>query len=280
LTGWNDDGYDAEDIEKGMKAIEGWLTSPTLDLALNGPRNDDEIAFDWIIRNNYDTLVYFLLLIWIELGERFPALIMRAYSFASKNRKVSALQTLLRYKADIEAVDPDGRTALIDRIMNRDFDGVRMLLQYGAEPNGGDKPHRPRPLLVAMWMGEYNIAEFLLHNGATVDALDRRGFSVMWWACNSGELGIVDLVLRHNAAINQFGPDGMTPLLYCAKKGKIELARFLIHRGARINPPALMPAARDGSLRSPFLLYEGGADIGLTDNRGRRARSGNRRRLP
>ncbi|CAG7989815.1 unnamed protein product [Penicillium nalgiovense] len=247
MSGWNDDGYDAEEIEKGMKAIEGWLTSPTLDLALSGPGNDDEIAFDWIIRNNYDTLLYFLLLIWIELGERCPAVIMRAYSFASKNRKVSALQTLLRYEADIEAVDPNGRTALIDRIMNRDFDGVRMLLQYGAEPNGGDKPPRPRPLLVAMWMGEYTIAEFLLQNGATVDALDRQGFSVMWWACNSGELGIVDLVLRHKAAINKFGPDGMTPLLYCTKKGKVEIARFLMHRGANINRPALMPAARDDS---------------------------------
>lgn len=271
LSGWNDADHDADEIQKSMKAVERWLTSLTLDLAPNGPREDDEIAFDWIIRNNYHALLYCLLLIWIDLGERCPTLIMRAYSFASNNRSVAAFRTLLRYNADIEAVDPDGRTALIDRIVNRDLDGAKMLLRYGAEPNGGDGSHRLRPLLLTLGMGEYDIAELLLQNGATVDVVDRRGFSVMWWACDSGKLDIVDLVLRHKADIDPVGPDGLTPLLYCAKKGKVEMAQFLMDNGANINAgdtddwTALMPGAEDDSLRTPPLLLEGGSDIDVTD---------------
>ncbi|KAJ5192513.1 hypothetical protein N7449_008655 [Penicillium cf. viridicatum] len=286
LSGWNDADHNEDEVQKSMKAVESWLTSPTLDLAPNEPMDDDEIAFDWIIRNNYHALLYFLLLIWIDLGERCPALIMRAYSFASKNRSVSAFRTLLRYNADIDAVDSHGRTALIDRIMNRDLDGARILLQYGTKPNGGDGSHRLRPLLLTLGMGEYDIAELLLQNGAAVDILDRRGFSVMWWACNSGKLEIVDLVLRHKAAIDPVGPDGLTPLLYCARKGNGDMVKFLIDKGANINAgdmddrTALMSAVANNSSRSPPLLLEGGANIDVTGNEGRTTGFGDRRRLP
>ncbi|KAJ5372555.1 hypothetical protein N7517_004561 [Penicillium concentricum] len=255
LSGWNDPDNDAEEIRRSVKAIEGWLTSPTLDFALNWTRDDDEIAFDWIIRNNYHALLYFLLLIWIELGERCPTLIMRAYSFASKSRSVLAFQTLLSYKADIDAADLDICTALIDRILKRDLDGARILLQYGAEPNGGDQPHMPRPLLLSLGKGEYEIAELLLLNGASVEVVDRKGFSVMWWACNSGKLEMVDLVLRHKAEIDPIGPDGKTPFFYYRRKGKVDIVTFLMSKGASTNfrgmndRAALMPA-KDNSLRT------------------------------
>ncbi|KAJ5210723.1 hypothetical protein N7491_010532 [Penicillium cf. griseofulvum] len=275
LSGWNDAGHDAQEIQKSMNAIEGWLTSPTLDCASHSPGDYDEIACDWTIRNNYHALLYFLLLIWIELGEDCPALIMRAYSFASKNRSDLAFKTLLRYKADIDAGDPDDRTALIDRIMNRDLDGAKILLQHGANPNGGDQSHGP--LLLSLGMGEYDIAEFLLLSGASVDVVDRRGFSVMWWACSSGKVEMVDLVLRHKAAIDPVGPDGTTPLLYYAEKGKVEMARFLISKGASTKfddmsgRAALMPAAKDKSVPNITLLLEDGPDVVVKGTDGRTA---------
>ncbi|CAI7577670.1 unnamed protein product [Penicillium glandicola] len=277
LRGWNDADYSAEDIKKGTNAIEGWLTSHTLDLEPNASRDDDEIAFDWLIRNNYYTLLYFLLLRWIELSEHCPALIMRAYSFVGKNRSLSALLTLIRYNADIEAIDSNGRTALTDRIMSRDLDGAKMLLQYGAKPQGGDEPHSLSPLFLALRMGDHDIAALLLQYGATIHDLDKKGFSVMWWACNSGKLDIVDLVLHYKAAIDPVGPDGLTPLLYCARNGKLEMLNFLIDKGANFNAgdvdgqTALMSAVKENSLRILTLLLEKGADIDVEDNEGRTA---------
>ncbi|KXG46045.1 uncharacterized protein PGRI_049010 [Penicillium griseofulvum] len=290
LSGGNDAGHDVVEVQKSIEAVEYWLTSDILVLGHGGPRANDEIAFDWIVRNNHHALLYFLLLIWIELSESWPSLIMRAYSFASKNRSVSAFRTLLRYRANIEAVDPHGCTALLMRIQNKDLDGVKMLLQYGADPNGKpngvNESHKIRPLLVALGIGDYDIAELLLQNGASVDVVDQRGLSVLWWACSSGNLAIVGLVLRYNAAIDPVGPDGTTPMRYYAEKGKVEIARFLISKGASTKfddmsgRPALTPAAKDSSLRNAPLLLEGGPGIVVDKKKGLTGGSGVIRRPP
>ncbi|KAJ6009274.1 hypothetical protein N7522_004290 [Penicillium canescens] len=274
LKSYNDAGQNAEGVQRGMLSLQNWLTRHNLDMEQSEYDDDDAQAFDWAIRNNQYTLLYFLLLRWMELSEHFPALIQMAYSFAAKNRSDWALRVLVRYEADINTLNPRQHSALIERIAAGDWTGVSGLLNNGAEPNGSDEGYRLRPLLIAIESGNAGIVELLLQKGATVDVLDKSGLSVMWWASRSGRFDVVDLLLHYGAELDPVGPDGITPLMSVASNEELAMLAFLIDKGANINArdgegqTALISAAKHGVVSVVQLLVEKGADVNLREEEG------------
>lgn len=159
-----------------------------------------------------------------------------ALMFAARQNAPAAVKALATAGAALDAVDPDGTTALTLSVINAHYDVSALLLDLGASPNVGDSTGMT-PLYAAVDMN-------------TVDETPGRPAPVA-----SGTLSAVDLVARllarganpdaalkspilervHNNPDGTLGA-GATPLMRAARKGDLRLMRVLLDGGA--NPSA------------------------------------------
>ncbi len=105
-----------------------------------------------------------------------------------------------------------------------------------------------------MWAaakGRYDIAEYLLANGANPNKADAKGTTALHLASNqaTSQVEIVRLLLAHKAAVNAKDQDGNTPLLLAQNPAIIEA---LVGAGADVN------AANKEGLTALFAASEGG----------------------
>ena len=143
---------------------------------------------------------------------------------AVKRRDPKALTTLLAQRADVNAAQPDGATALS----------------------------------WAAYLDETAAAESLLSAGAKVTAADEYGETPLTLACANGNAKLVGEFLKAGADPNAARWDGETALMIAAGAGNVDAVKLLIDRGAKINAAetrkgqtALMWAAAEGTPTSP-----------------------------
>src|SRR5512138_2913181 len=84
---------------------------------------------------------------------------------AAKNKDAAALQTLLKQRADVNAAQPDGTTALHWAAHWNDLDTVNALLRAGANPKLANR-YGATPLSEAAVQGNAAMIEALLKAGA------------------------------------------------------------------------------------------------------------------
>lgn len=112
---------------------------------------------------------------------------------------------------------------------------VRLLLQFGADPNAWVGRSRVAPLHLAMRSENKEAIRLLLEAGANPNVESEEGESAMRWAVEQGDLEMAKLFLLFGAreTINDFGPPcGDTPLTMAAKKLDVEMIELLLNGGA------------------------------------------------
>jgi ankyrin repeat protein len=191
----------------------------------------------------------------LSLGEWTPLM------YAARDGALNAGRTLLDRGADVNAVDPDGATALVLAIINYHYDFASMLLEYKADPNLADstgmaalyaavdmsslpwmfgRPERP----AASKIPASELIESLLKHGADPNAA----------------LKSVQVQRAHTDGDTALGT-GATPFLRAAKAADLTAMNILLAHGANPNAKlknentALMLAAglgyRDGNMAVP-----------------------------
>ncbi|CAG8001094.1 unnamed protein product [Penicillium salamii] len=271
----SDPMHETEDLLTSRRVFKHWLTVdfPDFEAGLSSAEDGDDFCFRWAIENNHYALFYFLLRRVIELSPQLPDLVPTAYANGAKNRSHWAMQVLSRHEMDIDAVNSFNQSALVQCIAWADVEGVRMLLDYGANVNGGDSARGPKPLFAAIEFGRVDILELILQHGASPHAFDNRGLSAMWWASRSGDINIVDVLLRHGAPMDLIEYDE-TPLMFAVSEQQLDMLAFLIEKGADIDArdskghTALMCAALDAKFSVLELLIQKGADVHIQDGQG------------
>ncbi|KAJ5428276.1 hypothetical protein N7445_009730 [Penicillium cf. griseofulvum] len=280
LPGFVGTGQDLEDTQTAIDAMQEWLALRDLDntgFKRSGEEEDEQLCFDWAVENNYHALLYFLLLKWVELSDHFPAVITAGYSFAANKQSQFAMQILLRQGTDIDSPNVEGCPALFIQAALGNVEGMVMLLDNGADPNGRDRARHGRPLIAAVYGGHTMATASLLQYGANPNMVDQHGMTALWWAIASGHFDIVELLLSCGATTESVGSDGLTPLLFAATEGRIAYLELLIKNGADINAQdtigetALMRAVGEFSVPVLRLLLDNGADVHMKDEMGRTA---------
>ncbi|AGJ98777.1 Ankyrin repeat domain protein [Wolbachia endosymbiont of Drosophila simulans wNo] len=112
---------------------------------------------------------------------------------------------------------------------------ITELIEAGANINAVKIEQKETPLHIAIRYGHKEVAEFLLNEGANINALERRKWTPLHTAVKSGKMEVAELLLDRGANVNAVDNLDMTPLHFALKYNREELVRLLLDRGANVN---------------------------------------------
>lgn len=138
--------------------------------------------------------------------------LLAAIAASRYNARRSIVQLLLAEGANPEAVDADGRTALILAVSVGDGELVPILIQNGADPSRPDRSNRS-PLEHGIATGRADVVHALLGSGVSPTALMSSGRTPLSMAALLGLPEIAEDLLVHGADVNAQDRDGQTPLM-------------------------------------------------------------------
>jgi ankyrin repeat protein len=191
------------------------------------------------------------------------------------------LQALLEQKADVNASQADGMTALHWAVYHDDLETARMLVKaganvkaangYGVTPlalactNGNDEavalllaagadPNaalsgNETALMTAARTGKLGAVKALLKAGADVNARERKGQTALMWAAAEGHAAVVEALLAAGADFRTPLASGFTPLFFGVREGRTDVVKALLKAGADVNEA--MAPKRNASGKAP-----------------------------
>jgi ankyrin repeat protein len=118
--------------------------------------------------------------------------------------------------------------------------------------------------------------EAMRAEGVNVSALAPHGYPLLCIAAQGGHVDMAEFLMAQGADVNARHPQlGCTPLHMAAEEGKADMARFLLSKGAKTNTTditgatPLHKAAGSGHADVVQVLIAGGADVKAVDREGR-----------
>ncbi|HTA47376.1 MAG TPA: ankyrin repeat domain-containing protein [Bryobacteraceae bacterium] len=182
-----------------------------------------------------------------------------ALHWASYRNDLETADLLIRAGAKVNAANDLGVTALWPAAENGSAAMVRRLLQAGANPNvallSGETP-----LMVGARSGYPEVVQLLLEKGANPNAHGTRGQTALMWAVAQKHPEVVKVLLAHHADIN-LKSDVWSEVMAVPPHGYLPYNKSIPHGGET----ALMFAARAGDLDSAKLLVAAGANVNDAD---------------
>jgi ankyrin repeat protein len=219
---------------------------------------------------------------------------------AVKSGDRAAIRTLLQRRADVNAAEPDGTTALHYAVQHDDAETVDLLIRAGANITattrygipplqvaatigsaailekllaaGADArtatPEGETALMAAARNGDVASVQLLVARGARIDAVESwKGQDALMWAAAENNAAVVKVLIEAGANVNARSKGGVfTPFLFAVRQGHVEASRVLLDSGARINDPLqdgmspLVLALMNGHYELASFLLDRGAD--------------------
>jgi len=210
---------------------------------------------------------------------------------AAKQQNAEAVRALVKQRADVNAPDPEGMTALHWAAHWNDLDTAKLLLGAGAKAAVANR-YGVTPLHEAATVGNGALINALLRGGADANAAYGDGETPLMLAARSGSVDAVRLLLESGASVNHAETfRGQTALMLAAVENHAPVVRALIAAGANVNArtaeytfqkltggaggiihdrpqggvTALILAARQGARGAGELLVDAGAAIDASE---------------
>jgi ankyrin repeat protein len=148
----------------------------------------------------------------------------------------AAVRSLLQEKADVNAAQVDGTTALHWAARLDDLETAELLIRAGANVSAANRVGAT-PLQLAAMNGNAAMIEKLVKAGADPNApMTRYGDTALMIAARTGEIAAIKVLLDNGAQINAreiFG--GTTALMWAVSERHVAAVQTLIDRGADVN---------------------------------------------
>jgi ankyrin repeat protein len=211
---------------------------------------------------------------------------------AAKQGQHAAVRALVAQRADANAREVDGTTALHWAVQSDNAQTVSVLIRAGANVNATNR-YGVTPLSLAATNANVGIVEALLNAGADPNTATPEGQTVLMTAARTGDRATVTALLDRGADVNArehwFGE---TALMWAAaenhatvvetlidygseidvRSAALEFAKFRFNLATMVNTvlprgslTALMLAARQGAIESARVLLDRGASVDLVD---------------
>ena len=180
--------------------------------------------------------------------------------------KLRLFATVL-FCAATSPVFASGHADVADAMMHGDQAALRRLVQQKADVNAA-QIDGATALHWAVYREDVAAARLLLNAGAVVDAQNREGITPLYMAAVYGHRAMIEIFLKAGANAKQQGPYGETLVMLSARSGNPDAVRLLLKAGADVNAKeplrgttALMWAAEQKHPAAVKVLLEGGADF-------------------
>ena len=150
-------------------------------------------------------------------------------------KNIEVVSLLLAAGADVNARGWADFTPLMGASMSKttySTEITRLLLQSGAKVNAMDDDGRTA-LMLAVDSGSMGKVQLLLEHGANANAATNDGETPLIEAAYLGKIGVARLLIEHGADVNAANKNGITALFLAEKKGYTEIVRMLRAAGAR-----------------------------------------------
>jgi ankyrin repeat protein len=174
----------------------------------------------------------------------------------------AALLALLKDKADVNAKQADGATAIHWAAHLDDMESAEALLKAGATVNAVND-YQVTPLSLAAENGSATMVARLLKAGANPNLATDAGETPLMTAVRAGSLPVVKLLLASGANVNAAGGGrDQTALMWATVRGQRDIMRVLIDAKADLN--------LQSRLRRDFVAFsrgnpQGGRQTGIAD---------------
>jgi uncharacterized protein len=210
---------------------------------------------------------------------------------AAKSRDISAIQSLLKQRLDVNTPDVDGMTPLHWAAHWDELEILKLLLSAGANAKAANR-YGVTPLHEASLVANVAMMELLLKAGANPNATYGSGESPLMTAARTGHVNAVKLLIERGALVNAAEEfRGQTPLMFAATENHADVAKFLLEHGALVNAQSakfnfgevkmagggafmdrgeggltpLFFTARQGAIETAQVLIAAGADLNVTE---------------
>ena len=211
---------------------------------------------------------------------------------AARNADREAVRRLVQEKADVNATEPDGTTALHWASYRDDVESAELLIKAGANVNAANDLGAT-PLWTASLNGSAAMVRRLLQAGANPNATLLLGETPLMVAARSGNADVVQQLVTRGANVNARAARGQTALMWAVAQKHPDVVKVLLAGGADVHTrseswsqmeavsphgvpeynreipygknTALMFAARVGDLESARLLVTAGANVNDED---------------
>ena len=164
---------------------------------------------------------------------------------------------------------PGVNKAVADAAMKGDRAAVRALLVQKADVNA-PQVDGATALHWAMYRNDAEMADVLIRAGANVKAANRDGVTPLAMAALYGNPAMILKLLKAGADAKEVGANGQTVLMLAARNGNPDAVKVLIEGGANVNAretlrgtTALMWAVEQRHPSAVKALLAGGADVKL-----------------
>jgi len=159
------------------------------------------------------------------------------------------------------------KSVVADAAMKGDDSAVRALIQQKADVNA-PQVDGATALHWAIYRDDEELVDLLIRSGANVKAANRDGATPLAMAALYGKASIIGKLLKAGADPKEVASNGQTPLMLAARNGNPDAIKVLIEGGANVNAretirgtTALMWAAEQRHPEAVKALLAGGADF-------------------
>lgn len=155
---------------------------------------------------------------------------------ATMNRNKDAVRSLLLKKADVNAPQVDGTTALHWAVRTDDLETADLLIRAGANVSAANR-EGVTPLMLAATNGSARMLDKLIKSGASPNAsLSKFGDTALMLTARTGSLEAAKVLIDNGAnvdAIETWG--GTSALMWAVSERHLDMARMLIANHANVN---------------------------------------------
>lgn len=155
------------------------------------------------------------------------------FTKAAKFDDVSEVQSLLKVGVSPNTLDPNSNPMLIVAIRDKSPKVTNLLLANKAIDVDLTNKSGENPLMIASIEGDLPLVEtMVLKNKAQVN---KTGWTPLHYACSTGKLNVAEFLVANGAKVNALSPSDTTPLMMAVSSGNELLIKFLLDKGADLN---------------------------------------------
>jgi Ankyrin repeats (3 copies) len=137
-----------------------------------------------------------------------------ALAWATARAQLDDMKLLIARHSRVDMMDFDGRSILLNAVDSSNNDGLRIILEAGADPNPVVPKglFRSSPLIAAATGSKLEMIELLIDSGAKIDATNPEGWTALQAAIKAQNVECAHILLTRGARLDCISKNGHSAL--------------------------------------------------------------------